>query len=162
MLQKCHLHWLEGWKQHQNPTNPNYWAHSWIPHQKTSTLTHPKGTFPSIFFNETLDISYWGIDEWIWLLRLVMWPIWKMVIFPPDHLIPAASHLLYSVEFHQIIDLFQLFCWNYLDFRCSNMTTSFYTRISRNSSSSHDVSTCVRTVLNTTHRKTHTYLTQSR
>ena len=42
-----------------------------------STLTHPKGTFHSIFFNETLDISYWGIDEWIWLLRLVIWPIWK-------------------------------------------------------------------------------------
>ena len=40
------------------------------PNRKMSTLTHPKDTFHSICFNETLDISYWGIDEWIWVLRL--------------------------------------------------------------------------------------------
>ncbi len=42
-----------------------------------STLTPPKGSFHSFFFNETLYTSYWVIDEWIWILTLVKWPIWK-------------------------------------------------------------------------------------
>ena len=39
--------------------------------EKKVTSTHQNGTFHSFFFNETLDTSYWGIDEWIWVLRLV-------------------------------------------------------------------------------------------
>ncbi len=50
-----------------------------------STLTLPKGTFHSFFFNKTLHISYWGIDEWIWILTLIIWPIWKNGRFSTEH-----------------------------------------------------------------------------
>jgi hypothetical protein len=49
-----------------------------------SISIHTKGNFYSIFFNETLDLSYWGIDEWIWVLRLVTHL--KKWSFPPDPL----------------------------------------------------------------------------
>ncbi len=55
--------------------------------QKMSTLTPPKGTFHSFFFNKTLYKSYWEIYEWIWVLILVIWPIWKngdISTWPPN------------------------------------------------------------------------------
>ncbi len=55
--------------------------------QKCQLWTPPKGTFHSCFFNKILCTSYWGIDEWIWILTLVIWPIWKMVFFPLNPLI---------------------------------------------------------------------------
>ncbi len=54
-------------------TKPTCWALG----AKMSTLTPPKGTFHSFFFNKTLYTSYWGIYEWIWILALAIWPIWK-------------------------------------------------------------------------------------
>jgi hypothetical protein len=54
----------------------------WARQAKMSTLTPPMGTFHSIYFYKTLHTSYWGIVEWIWVLTLVVYPIWKMAIFP--------------------------------------------------------------------------------
>ncbi len=58
---------------------------------KNVNFDPPKGYLPLIFFNETLHTSYWGIDEWIWILTLVIWPIWRKVIFPPNPLEMAPS-----------------------------------------------------------------------
>ncbi len=58
--------------------------HSWtttIPKHKKSTLTTPIDPLPLIFVDKTLWTSYWDIDEWIWVLTLVICSIWKNDIF---------------------------------------------------------------------------------
>ncbi len=39
---------------------------------KNINVDPPKGYLPLIFFNKTLYTSYWGIDEWIWILKLII------------------------------------------------------------------------------------------
>ncbi len=100
------------WRAHTtlNPQKSKIWTHFLSKNQKMSTLTPPKGSFQSFFFNETLYTSYWGIDEWIWILTLVKWPIWKKGHFstgPPNHGCwfsqerrPEIKFLYHRVEAH--------------------------------------------------------------
>ncbi len=75
-LWKRHLHRLKSTyytKTHKNPiTEPTFWAKP-----KKCQLWPPQRVPSTHFFYETLHTSYWGIDEWIWILTLVKWPIWK-------------------------------------------------------------------------------------